>query len=256
MAATLAALLAGCGADNGAGGGAGRLFLIGDSTVSDYPPGHSPISGWGQALRLRLAGRIEVRNFAVPGASSLSFYDSFWPEVRAALRPGDCLLIQFGHVDALPDAGRHTDPDVRYRETLLKFLGEAQARQVRPVLVTPIARYQYAAGKVLNPLVPYIEVVRQLARDNAVVLIDLAGLSAAAMERIGPVRSREWFMLAVDGRDTVHLTGPGAAAMAEMVERALAAAGVLAGPASRSDQVAHQAHPEFQAAAVPRRETG
>lgn len=75
-----------------------RIFWIGDSTVQYNNISTWPQCGMGQALDLYLAPSITVCNHARNGRSTKSFREEgLWAPVEAALRPGDLLLIQFGH---------------------------------------------------------------------------------------------------------------------------------------------------------------
>lgn len=195
--------------------------------MADYPPARMPLSGWGQALRERLRGKADVINRAVPGSSTLSFTKNYWLDTIADLRPGDRLLIQFGHNDEQPDPKRHTVPWGSYRQLLELFVMEARAAEVVPVLITPIPRYLFSAGRVPETLGPYADSMRSLARELDVALVDLARLGASEMERKGEVMVRKWYMLDVDGHDTVHLTKVGAKNMAGIVERELVRLGLL-----------------------------
>src|SRR5262249_17451055 len=73
-------------------------FLVGDSTVKTNTRGQQ---GWGD----RLAGhlhptKVKVANRALGGRSSRTFLtEGLWARVLADVRPGDFLLIQFGHND-------------------------------------------------------------------------------------------------------------------------------------------------------------
>src|SRR5690606_37638891 len=77
------------------------LFLIGDSTLADKPyAGSNPEKGWGQVLPLYLKDGIKVENHAVNGRSTKSFRnEARWDTVQKRLKPGDYVLIQFGHND-------------------------------------------------------------------------------------------------------------------------------------------------------------
>src|SRR5690606_40050206 len=77
------------------------LFLIGDSTVADKPYEISnPEKGWGQVLPLYLKKGITVDNHAVNGRSTKSFMDEGrWKKVLQKIRPGDYVIIEFGHND-------------------------------------------------------------------------------------------------------------------------------------------------------------
>ena len=80
------------------------IYLAGDSTVCDYKPEQAPMTGWGQALRDFCKPGITVRNLAVGGRSTKSFQDEGrWKKLLAQLKPGDFVLIQFGHNDQKKD---------------------------------------------------------------------------------------------------------------------------------------------------------
>ncbi|MBP7141823.1 MAG: hypothetical protein KBA71_07935 [Opitutaceae bacterium] len=90
------------------------LYLIGDSTMADKPEEPpNPERGWDQALPRWLdLNQVRVANHAVNGRSTKSFLDEGrWAKVIAVLRPGDFVIIQFGHNDEKeknPD--RYADP--------------------------------------------------------------------------------------------------------------------------------------------------
>lgn len=204
-----------------------RVVLIGDSTVADYPDSDAPLNGWGQALRSRLGSRATVFNHAVPGSSTRTFAGEYWPRVRSRLQNGDLLLIQFGHVDALPDPERHTEPDGLYRKLLLQFVTEAIAAGARPVLITPVVRYKFASGKLIDTHGMYLQAMRKVGAEAGVLVVDLAQRSAEAIGQIGEGQARFWFMIAHDGHDEVHLTAAGANAVAAIIEAELERAGIL-----------------------------
>jgi lysophospholipase L1-like esterase len=78
------------------------LFLVGDSTVKVGTAGQM---GWGEVVGDYFdPARINVVNYARGGRSSRTFQtEALWSRVLAAMRPGDYVLIQFGH-----DAGRRS----------------------------------------------------------------------------------------------------------------------------------------------------
>lgn len=204
-----------------------RVLLIGDSTVADYPVSDAPLTGWGQALRTRLGSRATVINYAVPGSSTRTFAREYWPGVRSHLQDRDVLLIQFGHIDALPDPERHAEPDGLYRKLLLQFVSETIAAGARPVLVTPVVRYKFASGKLIDTHGMYVRSMREVGAAAEVLVIDLAQRSAEAIGQMGEGQARTWFMIAHDGHDEVHLTLAGANAVAAIVEAELERTGIL-----------------------------
>lgn len=205
-----------------------RIFLLGDSTVASYPT-TDRMAGWGQYLGLLLINRAEVINSAVPGSSSRSYYMNYWPKLRSRIESGDVVLIQFGHVDALDDPERRSDPDSNYRAHLKLYISEVIHAGAQPILVTPVARFRYTNGVPTDVLSRYAEVMRHISSECGVFLIDLAVATLEGMKFEGEVVARSWFMISIDQKDEVHLTDSGAAMAAEIVARALVNSGVLGG---------------------------
>jgi lysophospholipase L1-like esterase len=72
------------------------VFIVGDSTVKNHGPGE----GWGDYLAPFLDEGIQVLNWALEGRSTRSFLEEGrWGKVLAQVRPGDFVLLQFGHND-------------------------------------------------------------------------------------------------------------------------------------------------------------
>ena len=78
------------------------LYLVGDSTVKNGSGrGDGGLWGWGQVFASHLdSDRIKLDNQAIGGRSSRTFLtEGRWDRVRDQLKPGDFVLIQFGHND-------------------------------------------------------------------------------------------------------------------------------------------------------------
>lgn len=124
------------------------IFIIGDSTAAkkDLSKG-SPERGWGMALQACFDSTyIRVDNHAVNGRSSKSFIDEGrWDKVLSAMKPGDYVIIQFGHNDEKPQLARHTDPGSTFDYNLAKFVRETRERGGIPILMNPVARRNFAA---------------------------------------------------------------------------------------------------------------
>ena len=85
-----------------------------DTCMYTLGGGIDPERGWGQMLPLFLDSTVAVHNAAVNGRSSKSFIDEGrWAAVLTRLRPGDVVLVQFGHNDSGP-----LDDTARARGTL------------------------------------------------------------------------------------------------------------------------------------------
>ena len=129
------------------------IFIIGDSTAAkkDLSTG-SPERGWGMALQCYFdSAYIRVDNHAVNGRSSKSFIDEGrWDKVLSAMKPGDYVIIQFGHNDEKPAVERHTDPGSTFDYNLAKFVRETRERGGIPILMNPVVRRNFAQKSLKN----------------------------------------------------------------------------------------------------------
>lgn len=221
------------------------VYLIGDSTVADKPDAaHNPERGWGQALPALLRKDVVVHNHAVNGRSTKSFIDEGrWETVRLQLRKGDYVLIQFGHNDEkIEDSTRYAAPNGAYRVNLERFVREARQAGATPVLITPIVRRQWSnSGELTDTHGLYPPAVREVAKAQRVLLIDLQELTAGLLKEYGVERSKQLFVWTTEGQfpafpvarsDNTHLSPAGATAVAALVVRHLPVA--LRGEESRS----------------------
>src|SRR5208283_3750600 len=119
------------------------IFMVGDSTMADKTviPAN-PERGWGQMLPMYFQDNVRIENHAVNGRSSKSFIDQGrWATVTNRLRPGDYVIIQFGHNDEKKnDATRYTEPFGSFKANLARFIRDTRALRATPILATPVAR--------------------------------------------------------------------------------------------------------------------
>jgi pectinesterase len=129
------------------------IFIIGDSTAAkkDLSKG-SPERGWGMALQCYFdEAFIRVDNHAVNGRSSKSFLDEGrWQKVLDKIKPGDYVIIQFGHNDEKPNPARHTEPGSTFDANLAKFITETRQMGGIPVVMNPVVRRNFAVKAVKN----------------------------------------------------------------------------------------------------------
>ena len=122
------------------------IFVIGDSTAAnkDLSKGKTE-RGWAQMLQMYFdSTMIRVDNHAVNGRSSKSFInEGRWDRVVSLIKPGDYVIIQFGHNDEKPKADRHTDPGSTFDYNLAKFVRETRERGGIPVLMNCVARRNF-----------------------------------------------------------------------------------------------------------------
>ncbi|MDE1914825.1 MAG: rhamnogalacturonan acetylesterase [Sphingomonadales bacterium] len=199
------------------------LFLVGDSMVTDHPA--EPTASWGQMLPAMLDDRLAVANYAESGATLKSFLaDLRLDKVLMQMKPGDYLLIQFGHNDQKANWPQtYAEARTTYRAYLAAYVAEARRRGATPVLVTSPERRNFdAAGHVIASLGDYPAAMRELAQALNVPLIDLNAMSITLYEALGPERAPAMFN--DEGRDHTHYDNWGAWMAARMVADGLRAA--------------------------------
>lgn len=122
------------------------IFIIGDSTAANKDTTNGKKErGWGMALQACFdADYIRVDNHAVNGRSSKSFIDEGrWDKVLEKMKPGDYVIIQFGHNDEKPKADRHTDPGSTFDYNLARFVRETREHGGIPVLMNAVVRRNF-----------------------------------------------------------------------------------------------------------------
>ncbi|WP_093802306.1 rhamnogalacturonan acetylesterase [Streptomyces sp. Wb2n-11] len=213
------------------------VHIAGDSTAAQKTADAAPETGWGMALPVFLTPHLAVANHAVNGRSSRSFVEEGRLDaLSGALRPGDWLLIQFGHNDAKDD-DRHTDPWTTYQDYLKRYVKEARDRGARPVLLTSVERRRFdAGGSALPTHGEYPAAMRALAAAEGVALVDTQAASLARWQVLGPERTKDLFLWLGPGesphhpggkQDNTHFRPAGAIDVARLVAAGLLGRGVL-----------------------------
>jgi lysophospholipase L1-like esterase len=173
------------------------IFMIGDSTMADKPliPAN-PERGWGQMLPMYFQDGVRVENDAVNGRSSKSFIDQGrWEAVANRLRPGDYVIVQFGHNDEKKkDPQRYTEPFGGFKTNLARFIRESREHGATPILATPIARRKFDDhGGLVDTHGDYVKAVREVAREQRAALLDLNARSAGLLAQLGPESSKRLY---------------------------------------------------------------
>lgn len=205
-----------------------QLFLAGDSTVCDQST--RPYTGWGQQLPQYFNQGLSVANYADSGDSSGSFLSDsrLFPTMRPLIRPGDVVLIQFGHNDKQTSAAT-------FRANLTRLIDGVEAQGGVPVLVTPIVRRSFNGdGTLNNGTALHVNGVgadlpremRTLAQQQGVKLIDLTALTKQMVEQLGPERSKALF-LTNEASDNTHTSEYGADQFAQLVRNEMRRQGIV-----------------------------
>ena len=254
-----------------------KVHTIGDSTMSDYNPSATDKRGWGTYLGLFFDSNfVTVNNRGKSGASTRTFYDgaAFWPSVKSQMSKGDYLIIQFAHNDeksngldvleynaylrakGLPEVTdlRGTCPNTTYKDNLRRYIDEARALGVTPILFAPISRKYFANDSTIrrngqhdlgdkfskiengvlyeNQSVPatdhsmdYVYQMRQVASEKNVPFIDMTSLTRDLYLHYGDAYCTA--KLFCQG-DKTHTAEPGAILIARLAAQQLKEAGILA----------------------------
>jgi len=179
-----------------------RLHLAGDSTMADKDRSSpNPEYGWGEVLPRLMKDPAAVVNHARNGRSTRSFlHEGWWAQLLGQLRPGDWVIIQFGHNDQKTDAARHTLPRDGYMGNLRRFIFEAREKGAHPVLATPVARRKWnETGELVDTHGDYPDAMRVVARTEHVPLLELNELTLALERELGVEGSKKLHLWIPDG---------------------------------------------------------
>lgn len=156
-----------------------KVELIGDSTQTDN-------AGYGRGFCANLTAQVDCVNMAKGGASTKTYREQGLWDRGLATKP-DYMLIQFGHNDE--ETSEHLERQTsmsEYEENLRRFVDEARADGVKPVLVTPLTRRYYEPdGKIHSDLLAHAETMKRVAKEMNVPLIDLQSDSIGYLDRVG-----------------------------------------------------------------------
>jgi lysophospholipase L1-like esterase len=217
------------------------LFIIGDSTVHNSSTG---LQGWGDVIGSSFdQTKIKVENRARGGRSSRTFQtEGLWDQVLAEIKPGDFVLIQFGHNDggAINDDSRArgslrgTGEEIEEIDNLLtkkhevvhtygwymrKFVRDTKAKGATPIVLSQVPRNMWKDGKVVRAASDYGGWAAEVARSEKALFIDLNEIVAGEYEKIGVEKlSKEYFLT-----DHTHTTPAGAQLNADSVVSGLKA---------------------------------
>lgn len=212
------------------------LFLLGDSTCAVKRAEARPETGWGECFRPYLADGWTLDNRAVNGRSTRQFLlEGNFSEVEDALRPGDAVLLQFGHNEPKPEPWRHTEPWTTYQDNLRLMTASIRKRGATPYFATSIARRRFTIVRDTMTLQDthgdYPKAMEAVAKEMEVPCIDMTSATMRWLSCAGDEGSKRFFMNFPAGRypnypdgkaDDTHLRPEGAEKVAEMIAERLA----------------------------------
>ena len=155
------------------------IELVGDSTQTES-------AGYGLGFCANLTADVTCINKAKGGASTKTYLQEGYWEKALAAKP-DYMLIQFGHNDeeSKEHQARETNLQTEYPVNLKRYVAEARAHGITPVLVTPLTRRYYGAdGKIHSDLLAHAAAMKKVAAEEHVPVIDLQTDSIAYLDAL------------------------------------------------------------------------
>lgn len=204
-----------------------RVYLAGDSIMQAYNTS-KPQRGWGQILPQYFDDQVLFINKARGGRSTKSFRnEGLWQQLLDSLQKGDWVMVGFGHNDQTTERPeRYTTPDEFYTN-LKVFVKDVRKKGAVPVLLTPVAIRSFNdSGTFEDQHGAYPGVIRKVAGEMKVPLIDLHLKTTTLVKGLGPEESKKLYMVLQPGEhpsypeglyDNNHLKEAGAKIVAQIV---------------------------------------
>ncbi|WP_028912587.1 rhamnogalacturonan acetylesterase [Prevotella sp. MA2016] len=219
------------------------VFITGDSTVKNEDKDKDGMWGWGAVANTVFdENRISIVNAAMAGRSCRSYLnEGRWDKVYNSLKPGDFVLIQFGHNDistidkpkyrgaiatAADSSHVYRLDNGRYEVVysfgwyLKKFIQDVREKGATPILVSLTPRNEWENGKIERRNDTYGRWYRQVAQETGTELVDLHNLAADYLDKkCGSKAKAEKYYK----RDHTHTSLLGAKTNAQCVAKGLRA---------------------------------
>jgi lysophospholipase L1-like esterase len=206
------------------------VILIGDSTVKNsWDAGSDGLWGWGRPLAAYFdTSKINVENQALGGTSSRSYYTTgHWERVSKLIKPGDFVVMQFGHNDGAAGRGsirgngeETRDEDVKgtsetvhsYGWYIRQFIAESKSKGATPIVCSLIPRNNWKDDKVGRATGSYATWAAEAAKQTDTAFIDLNGIIADHYDKLGKDAVKPFFP-----KETTHTGWKGAIFNAECI---------------------------------------
>lgn len=186
-----------------------RIFIAGDSTAQTYDTEKTLQRGWGQMLQGFFDNKVEVVNRAIGGRSTKSFQvEKRWERIMKEVSKGDWVIVQFSHNDTSSKPERHASP-TDFKNNLIHFIDETQARKANILLLTPIVMrtFNEQGNLVDDRLKNYPSIIRQVAKEKAVPMIDINLKTRDLILNLGSESSKELYFWVAPGEDAAKPNG-------------------------------------------------
>jgi len=199
------------------------VWIVGDSNASN-----ANRRGWGDPFADYFdQTKVHTVNRARAGRSSRTFItEGLWEKVRAELKPGDTVLLQFGHNDggppdkdrargSLPGLGEEakeftlpngtTEIVYTFGHYMRRMIAESKAAGASVVLLGLTVRSIWKDGRVERANGHFSQWESEIAKAEGVPFVDLTNAIADQYDRLGEDKVKTWFP-----EDHTHTTAEGA----------------------------------------------
>lgn len=217
------------------------VFICGDSTVKNADSDPNGMWGWGsQAYTVFDPAKVTCVNCAKAGRSTRTFLnEGRWEKVYNSLKPGDYVLLQFGHndighIDTLKMRGTiasTADTSHVYRLAgsgqyevvysfgwyLKKFIQDTRERGATPIILSLTPRNEWEKGKIERRNDTYGRWYREVAKETGAELVDVHNITADFLDEKGANEARHYY-----NHDHTHTSLAGAQLNARSVAKGLA----------------------------------
>ncbi|MES2279451.1 MAG: rhamnogalacturonan acetylesterase [Bacteroidota bacterium] len=216
------------------------FFMVGDSTVKNgrddgQKMGPDGQWGWGHYIHEYFdTTKINIENDALGGTSSRSFMNmGLWDKVLAKVKPGDFVIMQFGHNDGGPlddtarargtikgvgDEQKEVFNPMKYMQKqevvhsygwyMRKYINDAKAKGAVAIICSPIPRNDWKDGKAAsrNMNNSYGSWSKEVAQQTGAYFIDLNTMASDFYDQEGEAKVKATYFHA----DHTHTIEAGA----------------------------------------------
>ena len=167
-------------------------------------------------MRYELPGLV-IDNCAMAGRSSKTFREEGrLDDIAAHIRPGDLLVVSFGHNDANRAKAERYVPADAFGESLRPFWDAARSHGAVCIFASPVAMREFDGDGVCHPsFAAYREAMRAFAAEVGAPFIDLGAATAAANTAFGAERCKTRYMWVGAKQDNAHQQNAGACRTAQ-----------------------------------------
>ena len=169
------------------------LYLCGNSTVVDQS--NEPWASWGQMVPRFLDDQLSVANYAESGLAAESFLaQNRWAKIYSRLKKGDFVILEFGHNDQKADNRPGNGAYYAFSRNVKFILDQCRAKGATFILCTPTMRRFFKGNVVENTHKDYPAAIRDIAKREELLCIDLQNMTKAFYEAMGPEKSTQAFV--------------------------------------------------------------